>query len=233
MAKPECSVHHLGLTEYNRAWELQKQLALRVAEGSRPMSLLLTEHPSVYTMGRRGSREQVLLDDAQLSEAGVPLHQVDRGGQVTYHGPGQLVAYPIVDLHAWEGGPVKYVRALEQVIIKTLADLGLASGTVDGLTGVWAGERKIAAIGVRVSRGITYHGLALNVNTDLSWFRHIIPCGIDDVEVTSVEAFLGKQVDLGIVAYGLTYHFGNEMGFHMVEADSLPEGLETAPVLSI
>ena len=227
--------------EYLTAWEMQKALAQRVAEEMEPNTLLLLEHPSVYTIGRRGERDQVLLDDPQLSELGISLYDVDRGGHVTYHGPGQLVAYPIIDVRDW-GGPVKYVRTLEQVIVKTLADFDIPAGLNEGLTGVWVprgqseeeacfgGSRKIASIGVRISRGVTSHGLALNVNTDLSWFDHIIPCGIADQEVMSMERFLGGPVDMEAVAYSLAFHFGREMGFRMVEAESLSEDPAAAQI---
>ena len=191
---PRCQVVRAGLLEYLEAWELQRNLARQVHEGSQPRTLLLLEHPAVYTIGRRGDRRDVRLDDDQLSRTGIPIHEVDRGGQVTYHGPGQLVAYPIIDLQGW-GGPVKYVRTLEQVIINTLADFGVAADLVEGLTGVWAcpessrkaclePSRKIAAIGVKISRGVSYHGFAINANVDLSPFHHIVPCGISDGAVT-------------------------------------------------
>ena len=172
----------------------------------------------------------MLLDDGELSALGISVHEVDRGGQVTYHGPGQLVAYPVLDLRDW-GGPVKYVRTLERVVMETLSGFGIAAGPLDGLTGVWVGDekgsleqiRKIASIGVKISRGVTYHGFALNVNTDLSFFDHIVPCGIADREVTSMAKLLDEQVDLDAVAYVLTYQFGTEMGFHMVETEEVPE----------
>ena len=225
--------------EYLRAWEIQKALAWQVHQGTQPNTLLLLEHPPVYTIGRRGNRDQVLLDDDQLSELGISLHEIDRGGQVTYHGPGQMVAYPVVDLREW-GGPVKYVRTLEQVTIKTLADFGIDSGLEEGFTGVWVGDkvdslersRKIAAIGVKISRGVSYHGFALNVNTDLAPFDHIVPCGIIDRGVTSMGRFLEGTVDMGMVAFSLMYHFGAMMGFHMTEADFAPEEL-AATLLSV
>ena len=226
---PECHVVQAGVVEYLKAWDMQKALALQVAEETQPNTLLVLEHPPVYTIGRRGTRDQVLLDDSQLSNLGISIHDVDRGGQVTFHGPGQLVAYPVLDLREW-GGPVKYVRTLELVIIRTLADFGIAARLNEGLTGVWVGDdaepegsRKIAAIGVRISRGVCNHGLALNVNTDLSAFEHIIPCGIDDRGVASMERLLGIPVDMNSVAYSLVYHFGVEMGFRMVEAEPFPE----------
>ena len=227
MPKQECHIYHLGLVEYVRAWELQRQLVSQVQSGARPGVLLLLEHPPVYTIGRRGTRDHVILDDQRLAELGVSLHEADRGGQVTYHGPGQLVAYPVLDLREW-GGPVKYVRTLEQVIVKTLVDFGITAGLVDGLTGVWLGGEKIAAIGVKISRGVTYHGVALNVNTDLSRFDHIVPCGITDGDVTSMERLLGGLVDVDVVAYSLAYHFGAEMGFRMLETGLTLDDLEAA-----
>ena len=216
--------------DYLQAWELQTELASQVHEDSQPNTLLLLEHPPIYTMGRRGRREEVMLTDQQLFQMGISLHEVDRGGQVTYHGPGQLVAYPIVDLRNW-GGPVKYVRTLEKVIVGTLADFGINTGLIDGLTGVWVEpdkpgsdqSRKIAAIGVKISRGVCYHGLALNVSVDLSPFDHIIPCGIEDKGVTSMEQLLGHTVDMDLVAYSLVYHFGRQMGLRMVESDEIAE----------
>ncbi len=216
----KCQIMKAGTIEYLEAWELQRSLVDRVQQGEEPNTLLLLEHPSVYTIGRRGRREDVLLDDVRLSQLGVSLHEADRGGQVTYHGPGQLVAYPILDLREW-GGPVKYVRTLEQVIVTTLGDFGIEAGCLEGLTGVWVGEEKIAAIGVKISRGVSYHGLAVNVNTDLSFFDRIVPCGIEDRGVTSMNRLLGTQVDIEAVAYSLVYHFGREMGFRMQEAEVL------------
>ena len=216
-----------GVVEYLSAWKFQKDLAWQVHQGEQPDTLLLMEHPPVYTIGRRGKRDQVLLDDGQLEELGTRLHEVDRGGEVTYHGPGQLVGYPILDLRDW-GGPVKYVRSLEQVIIKTLADFGIHGDLINGLTGVWVGAEKIAAIGVKISRGVSYHGFALNVNTDLSLFDHIIPCGIEDRSVTSMERLSGGPVEVDVVAYSLTYHFGSELGFRMVDPGTLPQGLNVS-----
>ncbi len=158
---------HLGLVEYRRAWDEQVALAQAVGEGSQPNTLLLLEHPHVYTRGRLSKPEHLSLTQMELAEQGVSVVDTDRGGLVTYHGPGQLVGYPIIDLRNW-GGPLKYVRTLEQVIIQTLADLGVEAGLVPGLTGVWVGESKVAAIGVKISRGVAYHGFSLNVNTDLS-----------------------------------------------------------------
>ena len=225
-----CRVVRAGVVEYLRCWEVQRALAQEVADGAQPNTLILLEHPPVYTIGRRGSRDDVMLDDEELSELGISIYEIDRGGQVTFHGPGQLVAYPVLDIREW-GGPVKYVRTLERVIIRTLADFGITAGLIEGLTGVWVEDRKIAAIGVKISRGVTYHGLAVNVNTDLSGFDHIIPCGITDRDVTSMKVQLGGPVDVDLVAYSLVYHFGGEMGLRMTETESSIEGLaEAQPV---
>jgi lipoate-protein ligase B len=221
MSKPECHVYRLGLVEYRQCWDWQVNLARAVHDGEQPNTLLLLEHPPVYTRGRLSHAQQILLTADQLAELGVQVHEVDRGGQVTFHGPGQLVAYPVVDLRGW-GGPLRYIRTLEQIIIKTLADFGVAAGLVEGFTGVWVGNAKIAAIGVKISRGVAYHGFAINVSTDLSYFGHIIPCGISDRPVTSLAQVLGEAVDLAMVQYSLVYQFGQGMGFRMVEvAESL------------
>lgn len=227
----QCQVVPLGLMDYAHVWQLQRELAQQVAQDLLPNTLLLVEHPPVYTIGRRGTRQQVLLSDDELATRGIALLEVDRGGEVTYHGPGQLVAYPVVDLRPW-GGPLKYVRSLEQVILKVLADFGITAQVVEGLTGVWVDEEKVAAIGVKISRGVAYHGLALNVNTDLSLFGHIVPCGITDRAVTSMQKLLGEEVEMEAVSYSLMYHFGREMGFRMVEVEGLPPALASSLMVS-
>jgi lipoate-protein ligase B len=218
-----CQVVYLGLVEYRRAWELQVRVAQAVREGRQPNTLLLLEHPPVYTWGRLSPPEHMLLTPAQLAERGIAVVETDRGGQVTFHGPGQLVAYPIVDLRQW-GGPLKYVRTLEQAIIRTLADLGVAGELMPGLTGVWVGGAKIAAIGVKISGGVAHHGFAINVNTDLTYFHHIVPCGIGDRPVTSVSQALGKTAPMDQVRYSAAYQFGQVMGFRMAEGE-LPASL--------
>ena len=211
---PFCRWAYLGVLGYQEAWELQRALVEERAKGRSVDSLLLLEHPPTYTLGRRGRESDLLLPRRELERQGAAVYDVDRGGEVTYHGPGQLVGYPIVDLRGW-GGPLRYVRALEAVLVKTLSDFGVQAGRIEGLTGVWAEEKKIAAIGVRISRGVTSHGFALNVSTDLSWFRHIIPCGIHDREVTSLECLIGHSVPLKEVAEVVIGRFGQEMGFAM------------------
>ena len=213
-----CQSAHLGTLEYQQAWDLQLRFAQEIRDGQRPNTLLLLEHPPVYTKGRLSKTEHVLLTPEALQEKGIPIYETDRGGQVTYHGPGQLVAYPVVSLRDW-GGPLKYVRTLERIIIDTLADFDVIAGLVEGLTGVWVDDAKIAAIGVKISRGVAYHGLAINVNTDLSHYEYIIPCGIEDRPVTSLSKIVGGAAEMEQVMYSLTYHFGQGMGFKMVEAD--------------
>ena len=216
-----CQIIRLGTVEYHRAWELQVELATKVRDGAQPNTLLLLEHSPVYTKGRLSKSEHILLSDEELRQKGIGLYEADRGGQVTFHGPGQLVAYPVVDLRQW-GGPVKYVRTLERIIVDSLADFKITAETIDGITGVWVGGAKIAAIGVKISRGVAYHGFAINVTTDLSYYSHIVPCGIPDRPVTSVAQVLGEDVDMEMAQYSLAYQFGKWMGFGMVEAELEP-----------
>ena len=217
MAQATCHVVPLGVVEYEEALRLQRTLIAAIKAEQANNTLLLLQHPHVYTLGRRGDREHVLLDDAELESRGIALHEADRGGQVTYHGPGQLVAYPIVDLRSW-GGPLRYVRALERAMLATLPQFDIQGDVIEGRTGVWVGNAKVGAIGVKISGGVAYHGLALNIAPDLSYFHHIIPCGITDAGVTSMEQLLGRSVDIETVAYGLTYHLSRELDLKMVEA---------------
>ena len=178
----------LGPVGYATGLDLQRELHASVAEGEMEGVLLLLEHAHVYTLGRRGTLDDVLAPEDTLSSLCVEVHHVDRGGEVTYHGPGQLVGYPIVDLRRLQMRPLEYVRSLERLLIGTLSDFGIAAEAEGHPTGVWTGGAKIAAIGVRVSRGVTTHGFALNVSPDLSYFKHIVPCGIADCRVTSMES---------------------------------------------
>src|SRR5512144_2918999 len=211
----QCEVLDLGLIEYERAWKLQDEYAREIAEGTRLPTLLLMEHPHVYTFGRRGKQENLLWGEAQLKEKGIAIHWVDRGGDVTYHGPGQLVGYPIIPLghvnsdnKLPQADYVGYVRKLEETLIVALARLGLAAGQRSGLTGVWIQAdvhsrcprckpedrkkpAKIAAIGVKVdARGVTRHGFALNVNPDMDYWDGIIACGLQDEPVVSLADLL-------------------------------------------
>ena len=201
-----CQVRELGRLDYAKALALQKQLALERKEGAIPDQLLLLEHPHVITLGRNGREENLLASREILERAGIAFFSTDRGGDITYHGPGQLVGYPIVDLREWKRDVGAYVRAIEQVIIDTLADFGIAAGSIPKLTGVWVGERKIAAIGVHISRWVTSHGFALNVNTDLRYFQYIVPCGL--TKPVASMAQLGASADLPTVCQRLTFHFG-------------------------
>jgi lipoate-protein ligase B len=209
-----CRTIWLGNMDYLEARDLQLSLVEKVLSGQETNTMLMLEHPHVYTKGRLSKDSDVLVPEEDLSAKGITVYETDRGGQVTYHGPGQLVVYPIVNLRDW-GGPVKYVRALEQVVIATLAEIGITANCESGNTGVWTDHGKIAAIGVKISRGIAFHGFALNVNTDLTYYQNIIPCGIADRPVTSMAGILGQPVDMELVRYGLVYQFGQEFGWTM------------------
>jgi lipoate-protein ligase B len=202
----------LGTVDYRDAFRLQTRLHAERVAGDVQDTLLLLEHPHVYTIGRRGSADDVLWDIETLRGRGVDVVETDRGGMVTYHGPGQLVGYPIIDL-----GPgadlVGYLRRLEDAIIVTLADLGIEGGRDSANTGVWVGSAKIAAIGVRVTRGVTKHGFALNVSTDLSYFAGIVPCGITDRGVTSVALELGGSPSVEEIATRFGSAFANTFGY--------------------
>jgi lipoyl(octanoyl) transferase len=201
-----CQVRELGRVDYGTALALQKRLAAERKDGAIPDQLLLLEHPHVITLGRNGRQENLLAGREVLERAGIAFFPTDRGGDITYHGPGQLVGYPIMDLREWKRDVGAYVRAVEQVIIDTLADFGIAAGRVPKLTGVWVGDRKIAAIGVHISRWVTSHGFALNVNTDLRYFQYIVPCGL--TKPVASMAQLGASTDLPAVCQRLTFHFG-------------------------
>ena len=200
-----CCVLNLGRLDYARALELQSRLVASRKLGEISDHLLLLEHSHVITLGRNGHTENLLASGEVLRRAGIQFHPSDRGGDITYHGPGQLVGYPILDLREWKRDVGAYVRALEQVLIDTLADFGIAAGRVKGCTGVWVEQAKIAAIGVHISRWVTSHGFALNVNTDLSYFQYIVPCGLTK-PVTSM-AQLGVQTNLEQVSERLVEHF--------------------------
>ena len=199
MQMPTCLVHCLGLVPYEQAWKLQDELAAQIAAGQQLPTLLLLEHPHTYTFGRRGKEQNLLWSPAELEQHGVAVYWVDRGGDVTYHGPGQRVAYVMLDLRERGRDVTKFVQNLEHWIIGALADFNVKGEIRDGRVGVWverkgpgwSREDKIAAIGVRVQRGVTMHGFALNVDPDLVWFDRIVPCGITDAGVTS----LADEVD--------------------------------------
>lgn len=189
----------LGLIDYQEAWDLQKDIFNRRHHGEIEDTFFLLEHPHTYTLGKVAEKENLISSESQLKELGVSVYEIDRGGDITYHGPGQIVGYPIIKLSDWKEDTHQYLRGLEEVIIRTCAEYGLTAGRNPKYTGVWIGERKIAAIGIKVSRWITMHGFAFNINTDLSYFGGIIPCGIKDKDVTSLQRELDKEINLGEV----------------------------------
>jgi lipoyl(octanoyl) transferase len=182
-----CEFHDLGLMRYADALAIQRDLVEQRKRGEIPDQILIVEHPHVITMGRNGRSENVLTSPQILERAGIEYYETDRGGDVTYHGPGQVVGYPIFDLREWKRDVVAYVRGIETALIQALAGFGIESWRSQGETGVWCRKGKIAAIGVHVSRWVTSHGFALNVETDLSYFGHIVPCGLTK-PVTSTRA---------------------------------------------
>ena len=257
MSVSPAAVCHLGRIAYEPAWALQRRLqqqliAAKRAEPKRvlPHVLLVVEHPHVFTLGKSGDRAHLLADDAMLARRQATFVHVDRGGDVTYHGPGQLVVYPIFDLDRIryaDGGRGtdihRYLRELEEAVIRTCADYGLAADRVEGRTGVWIlpgdgpsrkPERKICAMGIRCSRWVTMHGLALNLDTDLSYFDHIVPCGIADRGVTSLAAELGRPVGEADAAGHLLGHLADRFGLTLAhhrgeDAHNFMAGFGVAP----
>lgn len=231
MLNTTVEVQHWGLQPYAGAWARQEALmqhilALKVADRPLPLQdrrptpnyLIFTEHPHVYTLGKSGDAAHLLRSEAELQTLGASYHRTNRGGDMTYHGPGQLVVYPIFDLDNFRPDIHWFMRSLEEVVLLTCADYGLTAGRVPGLTGVWIDHaggphpRKICAMGVRASRWVTMHGLALNVQPDLGYFGHIVPCGIADKGVTSLAAELGRPVPLPEAADRLVGHFETVFG---------------------
>ena len=206
-ARSANAVRRLGRVGYDAAWALQRELVAARQVGAAPDTLLLLEHPPVITLGRAGEAAHLLGSRAELERRGVGFIETDRGGDITFHGPGQIVGYAIVDLDARGRDLHRYLRDLESVPIRALAEFGIRAARIDGLTGVWVGDAKVAAIGIRVSRWVTHHGFALNVDTDLSFFDLIVPCGIADKRVTSMEALLGRAVDRAEVEDALARAF--------------------------
>ncbi len=219
-------VRDLGNIEFGAAWKMQEALMqaaiqLKVANRELPEAdrqapvhhLLFCEHPHVYTLGKSGLEQNLLISEEAMKEKGISYYKINRGGDITYHGPGQIVGYPILDLDHFFTDIHKYLRFLEEMIIRTLAEYDIPAGRLPGATGVWLDPeddrkaRKICAMGIRCSRWITMHGFAFNVNTDLSFFDHIIPCGIDDKAVTSMQKELGRKVNVEEVRQRLKKHF--------------------------
>jgi lipoyl(octanoyl) transferase len=222
-----------GRVAYAVAYDAMHELAERRATGEIPDTLLLLEHPPVYTAGRRTDPAHLLLAEQQLGRMGAELHRVDRGGSVTFHGPGQLVGYPILHL-----GPVMdvlgYLRAIEEVMIRAARDLGVEVGR-NRDTGVWAGDRKVCAIGVKTTRSVTLHGFALNCSTDLSWFGAIVPCGLADRGVTSLSEIAGREIAVEDALPAVTSRFEEVLGLRLApappEVAGLLEGKQPAPAV--
>ncbi len=216
-----CRIVDLGLIGYAEAWALQKRLvAVRKANAIEDV-LLLCEHPHVITQGRNGKREHLLASEHVLRQKGVEFHTTDRGGDITYHGPGQIVGYPILNLGAIRRDVVWYVRMLEEVMIRATAEFGITAERVTGKTGIWVGdggaEEKLAAIGVHISRWVTSHGFAYNVATDLRYFDLIVPCGIAGRKATSLEKLLGRSVKREEIAPRIANHLGEVFGLELKE----------------
>lgn len=236
-------VLELGTIDYGTALKLQETLVELRKQGRIADTLLLLEHPPVITLGRNASAANITASPESLSRRGIEVHEVNRGGDVTYHGPGQLVGYPIVDLRGYSPklGAVEFVRKLEEALIRTCAEFSIGTERIKGLTGVWTisdEPRKIAAIGVHISRGVTSHGFALNVTTDLRGFESIVPCGIPDKRVTSIQAEIGdlvsesgKKLEMRTVCEVFIRQFGNVFGTQVLWLESLDSlvGSDTVP----
>ncbi len=221
---PVPEIRDLGLIDYKKAWDYQESLfeemiKSKLEGNSKAGYLLLCEHPHVYTLGRHGEKENLLITEPFLKRIGAKFYKIDRGGDITYHGPGQIVCYPIFDLDMYRIGIRKYIEKLESSVIAMLANLEISAYRLNGITGVWVNDlktgadKKICAIGVRASRGITMHGLALNVNTDLSYFTYINPCGLPDKGVTSMQELGGTLWQMNVIREKLLKHISDQFGF--------------------
>ena len=219
----QVSFLNLGLKDYKEVWDIQESIFAKALKAKRESTvvqntLIFCEHPHVFTLGKSGSDKNLLVTEQWLSMAGASFYKINRGGDITYHGPGQIVGYPIIDLEQFDMGIHDYISSLEEVIIRTLSDYSIPSTRLDGSTGVWIDVdnsqkvRKICAIGVRASRYITMHGFALNVNSDLNYFQKIVPCGIPDKKVTSMQAELQKMIALDEVHERLRNNFKEIFG---------------------
>lgn len=231
----EVAYYDLGHASYRPVWDLQTAIQQRLAdkklkrrkEGLPETTgndvLLFVEHPHVYTLGKSGEKNHLLKGMAELADIDATFVEIDRGGDITYHGPGQIVGYPIFNMEHYFRDIHKYLRYLEEVIIRTCAEYGITAGRIEGLTGVWVGDKKICAMGIKCTRWITKHGFALNVNTDLSYFGHIVPCGITDKEVTSLQELLERPVKAAEVKEHLLRHFEEVFDIRISKGVSLPE----------
>lgn len=211
----------LGIVDYGAAHQLQERLVQEHIQCSRSNSLLLLQHNPVITIGRSGSRDNILATKSALETAGIEVYEIERGGDVTYHGPGQLTGYPIINLRHFRKDVHWYVRQLEETIIKVLAEYSIVGERMKGYTGVWVGNEKVAAIGVAIRRWITYHGFALNIHPDMSHFQMIRPCGITDKGVTSLEKLLGYRVDMDGVVDKTASAFARVLDVDSIHVDAM------------
>lgn len=211
----ECHVVFLGQCDYQYSYQLQKAYLLQRVEGKIPDILLLLQHHPVITIGRKGNFANIVADGEVLSREGIVIHQVDRGGDVTYHGPGQIVAYPILDLKLHGRDVHRVLYRYEEIILQVLSLYGLEGSRLSGYPGVWVGSKKICAIGIGVRQWVTYHGFALNVNTNLNHFGYIKPCGLSDKGVTSLKQLLGKKLNETEVMENIIKVFGRVLGLKM------------------
>jgi lipoyl(octanoyl) transferase len=211
-----CQVESFGVVDYADGLRLQRERVAARKTGAIPDSLLLLEHPHVYTLGRNAKRGNLLISAEQLAARGAQLFEIDRGGDVTYHGPGQWVGYPILDLAQHRRDIAWYMRSLEEVLIGVAGEYGIEAGRLAGAPGVWVGNEKLAAMGVHISRWVTSHGFAFNVNTDLRYFDWIVPCGLRDKGVTSLQKLMDRRVEMEEVAEKIVRHFGRVFGLEMV-----------------
>lgn len=233
--KPSIDIYDLGFAPYKPVWELQRTIQTllidqkkgrepEILKGEKMNDILLfVEHPHVYTLGKSGDAANLLKGMAELKDINAEFIEIDRGGDITYHGPGQIVGYPILDLDRYFTDIGKYLRYLEEVIIRTCSDFGVKAGRIQGLTGVWVGDKKICAMGIRCSRWVTMHGFALNANTDLQYFDHIVPCGIRDKSVTSLSELTGKTIEEHAVRESIVHHFADVFDTNIKEGGSIAE----------
>jgi lipoyl(octanoyl) transferase len=214
------SVYDLGLIDYKQAWDLQLNIHQKRRFGEIEDVLLICEHPNTYTLGKIAERENLLFSEKQLKEKNIRVYDIDRGGDITYHGPGQIVGYPIINLENWKKDTHLYLRSLEEVLIRTCAEYGLSPERNDKYTGVWIENRKICAIGIKVSRWVTMHGFAFNVNTDLSLFNGIIPCGIQEKSVTSLSSELERTIRIEEVKNKVINIFKDVFEYNVISEES-------------
>lgn len=203
----DLQVYQLGLMDYDEALKLQKELWSLKKENKIPNILLFLEHPPVFTIGRMGSENEILFDKSELRKRGIGIYKIERGGRVTFHGPGQLIGYPIVNLKEIKCSPIQFLRDLEEAIILTLSEYGVDSNRIDGKTGVWVKDAKIASIGIFIAKWITQHGFAININTPLEYFNMIVPCGLQNCKFVNLSQLINRKIDLYDIVPSLVSNF--------------------------